>query len=193
MLCADLSALSGSVGVATLSDAFPRFPYPFDCVCFPYPFDVDLYFDELPLSPLNDFPFDHPLLPVELLELDLSLCLRSLYACIDLPVWFSSSCKNEHLSPYMHSFLSFHDGQGGGCQNLHVPFGLLHENVKKSWHGAVSGTSVSDTPLGPLHPSELLLLPLLDAPEELSCVDPLVRDCSDPPRGVSDRAVLYPL
>ena len=67
-----------------------------------------------------------------------------------------------------------------------MPFSLLHENVKYSRHGAVSGTPFSDTPLGPLHPSELLLLPLLDVPDVLSCADALVLDCSDPLRGVSD-------
>ena len=120
--------LDCAVGVISLSDVF--FPYPFDCVCFPYPFDGDLYLDDFPLSPLDDFPFDRPLLSFELLELDLSLALRSLYACIDFPVWLSSSCKNEHFSPYGHSLLSLHDGHFGGCQKWHVFGSLLHENVK---------------------------------------------------------------
>ena len=130
----------GAPGVNSLSDAlggvFPcpfcciSFPYPFVRVSFPYPFDDDLYCDDFPLYPFEDFPFDRPLLSFELLDVDLSLALLSLYACIDFPVWCSSSCRNEHFSPYGHSLLFFHDGHGGECQNLHAPFSLLHENVK---------------------------------------------------------------
>ena len=127
---------AGGIGVNFLSLPYPfvcvSFPYPLVRVSFPYPFDGDLYLDDFPLSPLDDFPFVLPLLSFELLEFDLSLALLSLYACIDLPVWFSASCRNEHFAPYGHSLWSLHEGHGGGCQNLHVPLSLLHEKVKKS-------------------------------------------------------------
>ena len=74
-------AIDTVVGVSDLSDAL----FPFESVCFPYPFECDLYLD-FPLSPFDDLPFDHPLLLFELLELDLSLALLSLYACIIFPV-----------------------------------------------------------------------------------------------------------